>query len=171
MEKVEEDQDAVKSPSTSQGRFPPPSPSPSIPTGLLQAILQTPTARDTPLPPVTLSQVEDALATSEMVQALHKHPPPPMLSPSVTPDASMMASPVSESRPMPQVWYTKNPPPGDLERFPAWVVATLEIRVPVERLQIIIDGNKSDQQKWAARKSILWNAEAGFQLDQTSDPP
>jgi len=87
----------------------PPSPSPSLLSALMQAILRMPTTRDTLLPPVTLSQVEDTLATSEMVQALHKHPPPPALSPSVMPDASTVASPVHESRPMPQVWYAKNP--------------------------------------------------------------
>jgi len=72
---------------------------------------------------------------------------------------------------MPQIWYAKNPPPVDLKRFPAWVLATLEIGILAERLQIIIDGTKSDRQKWAARKSILRNAEAGLQPDQTPDPP
>jgi len=117
--KLKKTRASSKAPAPSKAISPPPSPSPSIPTGLLQAILRTPTARDTPLPPVTLSQVEDALAISEMVQALHKCPPPPALSPSVMPDASTVASPVSELRPTPQVWYAKHPPPGDLERFPA----------------------------------------------------
>jgi len=115
--------------------------------------------------------VKDALATSEMVQALHKCPPPPALSPSVMPDTSTVASPVHELRPMPQVWYMKNPSPGDLEWFLAWVSAALEIRISAERLWIIINGTKSDWQKWVAHKSILWNAEAGLQPDQTPDPP
>jgi|SRR6266850_255536 len=56
-----------KAPVPPKAISPSPSPSPFIPTGLLQAILQTPTARGTPLPPITLSQVEDTLATSEMI--------------------------------------------------------------------------------------------------------
>src|SRR6267142_6882024 len=68
-----------KAPAPPKATLHPPSPSPSLPTALMQAILRTPTTRDTLLPPVTLSQVEDALATSKMVQTLHKRflPPPP----------------------------------------------------------------------------------------------
>src|SRR6267142_3093558 len=71
----------------------PPSPSPSLPTALLQVILRMPTTRDTPLPPVTLSQVEDTLTTSEMVQALHKPPPPPTPSPPFPPVVLTWATP------------------------------------------------------------------------------
>jgi hypothetical protein len=43
----------------------------------------------------------------------------------------------------------------ELKGFPAWVSATLVNSIPVERLWIIVDSSKANQQKWAAHKSIL----------------
>jgi hypothetical protein len=95
--------------------------------------------------PVTLSQVEDILATSKMIQALHSQPPSLTLSPMPTPQTLAQALPVSESRLMPpQLWYAKNPPPVELEGFLAWVLATLANGVPVERLKIIVDSSKAN---------------------------
>jgi hypothetical protein len=45
--------------------------SPSISVAVTQAILRSLLAQSTPPTPITLSQVEDILAISEMVQALH----------------------------------------------------------------------------------------------------
>jgi len=123
-----------------------------------------------PTSPVTLSQVEDVLATSKMVQALHSHPPSPDLPPTPLLSTVTLASPACEMRLMPpQLWYVKNPPPADLERFPAWVSAALENGIPIERLRTIVNSIKDNHQKWAACKSILRNAKAGYQLDQNPD--
>jgi hypothetical protein len=62
------------------------------------------------------------------------------------------------------------PPPMDLEGFPAWVSAALENGILIERLRIIVNSSKDNRQKWAAYKSILWNAKAGFQLGESLDP-
>jgi len=147
-----------------------PSP-PHISMAVSQAILRSLTDRVTPPSPITLSQVEDVLATSKMVQALHSRTPPPSLAPTVTSPTSALATPAREMRlTPPQLWYVKNPMPAELESFPAWVSATLENGVPIKRLRIIVDSTKDNQQKWAARKSSLQNAEAIYQLGLSLDP-
>ena len=166
---------------TTSAPRPPPGP-PVSSVGVRSSITPTPPifppARLDSFPPdpVTLSQVEDLLATSEMIQALHRRTPPPALSPSSTameldagpipshPPASSAGSDFSSEsfhqdlfREYP--WTLSHHPPAS-GSWQVWLTQALEHGIPAPILVQVIDNytsprTKSDRAVAKTRKALL----------------
>jgi len=134
----------------------------------LSSLTPSPAMRPLALPrqsisPVTLSQVEDILATSGMVQALHAriNPPPPAsspLSPSLNMEVDLDKNPSTLSHATSlNPWIDSHPPLGlrvPTPEWASWIQVALSHGVPVKGLYdfIVMYGTHilgaSGQRKW-----------------------